>query len=423
VNDRFRAANVIARRDFVATVYSKTFVLFLVGPLVIMAISFLFGSMSGKMAREEFRVRVAVVGEAGDFKAISAARDRLNLGSGRGQLPELVHTEPDYNIELQTKELLASRNERIVAVLTGGLARPRLVGAISETGNIRKQMELILDEVRQERALAGSGIKMPRTKVEMAQVAESGGTLAATRAVTAQIGQLLLFMLTVFLATMLLSNLVEEKSNKVIEILAAAVSVDAIFIGKLAAMLAVSIVGIALWASAGVMGLLIWPPQGGLPEPAVGWPIFAILVVLYYSTNYLLLGALFLGIGSQAASVREVQTLSMPVTVGQMLIFFFALFAVGPFNSPIGIAAAVFPLSSPLAMVARAAQTPELWPHLLALVWQAVWVWLMIAFGAMLFRRNVLKTGSRSRRIGRFGRKAAPVSPAEPAPVAPTARS
>ena len=43
---------------------------------------------------------------------------------------------------------------------------------------------------------------------------------------------------------MLLSQLIEEKSNKVIEILAAAVPIDSIFLGKLFAMLAMSLVGI-----------------------------------------------------------------------------------------------------------------------------------------------------------------------------------
>jgi ABC-2 type transport system permease protein len=207
-------------------------------------------------------------------------------------------------------------------------------------------------------------------------------------------GQLLLFMLTVLLAGMLLSNLIEEKSNKVIEVLAASAPVDAIFMGKLFAMLAVSLVGITVWAAGAILGLSLFPTGESLPEPAVGWPLFVILVILYYSANYLLLGALFLGIGSQASSVREVQTLSMPVTVGQILVFMFASFAVGPFNSFLGIAAAVFPFSSPLAMIARAAQTQELWTHLVALAWQAAWVWLTIKFGARLFRSNVMKSGS-----------------------------
>ena len=40
---------------------------------------------------------------------------------------------------------------------------------------------------------------------------------------------------------MLLSQLIEEKSNKIIEVLAAAVPIDAIFLGKLFAMLAASV--------------------------------------------------------------------------------------------------------------------------------------------------------------------------------------
>ena len=46
------------------------------------------------------------------------------------------------------------------------------------------------------------------------------------------------FFITLMLSTVLLSNLVEEKSNKVIEVLAAAIPLDAVFLGKMLAMLA-----------------------------------------------------------------------------------------------------------------------------------------------------------------------------------------
>ena len=125
----------------------------------------------------------------------------------------------------------------------------------------------------------------------------------------------------------------------------------------------------------------------------MGWPAFLLLVFVYFAANYLLLGALFLGIGSQANSLREVQTLSMPVTMAQLLIFLFAQFAAGAIDSPLGIAAAVFPFSSPLTMIARAAQDGAIWPHLAAIAWQALWVWLTVQLGATLFRRNVMKSG------------------------------
>ena len=69
-----------------------------------------------------------------------------------------------------------------------------------------------------------------------------------------------------------------------------------------------------------------------LPDvaPAVGWPIWIVLVLLYFTTNFLLLGALFLGIGAQASNIREIQTISMPVTMLQLLLFFLVVTVAAP---------------------------------------------------------------------------------------------
>jgi ABC-2 type transport system permease protein len=111
--------------------------------------------------------------------------------------------------------------------------------------------------------------------------------------------------------------------------------------------------------------------------------------------NYLLIGAIMLTIGAQASTAREVQVLAMPATFGQLLVFGLATTAVGAPDSARGIAAAIFPLSSPMAMLARAAQEPQWWPHLIAILWQALWVGLILRAAAQLFRRTVLKSGPR----------------------------
>jgi ABC-2 type transport system permease protein len=212
--------------------------------------------------------------------------------------------------------------------------------------------------------------------------------------VTAQAGQLLLFLLTMLLAGMVLSNLVEEKANKIIEVLAASIPMDALFLGKLFAMLAVSMVGIAVWASGyGVMVLVGARSIPLLATPAVGWPAFLGLGFAYFAMAYLLLGSMFLAIGGMANTVREVQTLSMPATMLQLIVFFFASFALARPGSTIELVAQVFPISSPYAMLAYAAEHPGLMPHALALGWQATCVALMVRGGALLFRRSVMKSG------------------------------
>ncbi|MDP8994444.1 MAG: ABC transporter permease, partial [Pseudomonadota bacterium] len=134
-----------------------------------------------------------------------------------------------------------------------------------------------------------------------------------------------------------------------------------------------------------------------LPQvsPAVGWPAFLLLLLLYYAANYMLLGALFLGIGGQASNIREIQTLSMPVTFLQLMVLLLAMNAVGQSGGLWMWVAFLFPFSSPLSMVALAAQSETLWPHLLALVWQAMWVVIIIRLSSRLFRRTVLKSGAR----------------------------
>jgi ABC-2 type transport system permease protein len=49
-----------------------------------------------------------------------------------------------------------------------------------------------------------------------------------------------------------------------------------------------------------------------------------------------------------------------------------------------------------MTMLARGAEQPEIWPHLVAIVWQALWVALILRIGSRLFRKTVLKSGPRS---------------------------
>ncbi len=393
----FEAAWVIARRDFVATVYSRSFILFLLVPLVIFGAAFFAGRAANLNEAAGGRPAVALIADSQTVSAIREARDRLALGSSERFFPRLEAVAPAENVEVQARRLLADDEAGYSAVLAGSLERPVLIGPTKIDASIGRPLQLVLDETRRTLALQSAGIELPSAPLERVVTAQAAGNLQMIRRDIAQSGQALIFMVTVLLATLLLSNLAEEKTNKVIEVLAASVPLDAVFLGKLVAMLGISLVGLALWGGMLALAYLfvqVLQDWVTLPQvaPAVGWPVFILLVLIYYATNYMLLGALFLGIGGQASNIREIQTLSMPVTLLQVFVFLLAMNAVGSSTGLMTWVAYILPFSSPLAMVAHAAQNDALWPHALALVWQALWIVIIIRLSSRLFRRTVLKS-------------------------------
>jgi ABC-2 type transport system permease protein len=386
----FRSAFVIARRDFTATVFSKTFLLFLLGPLFPVLMGVIFGVIGGASMSQAERPVVAVVASDADFRALAEARKRLDDAVSSVTMLELRHVRPQPDAAAPRARLLVSDSPPVVAVLEGGLDQPRLIGGVEAEGTTIRYLRFLINNARHDRD--GS---VGNVEIQLSKAKRSPGSLAPARAFTARVGQTVLFLLTILLSGMLLSQLIDEKANKIIEVLAAAVPIDAIFLGKLFAMLAMSLLGIAVWSAAGAATIAMLTEEGlsSLPAPAVGWPAFLALAVAYFMMSYLLLGSVFLGIGGHASTAREVQTLSMPVTMAQVVVFALAATAVGVGDSPRALAVAIFPLSSPFVMIARAAEQPQLWPHLVAIVWQALWVALILRVAARLFRRSVLKSG------------------------------
>lgn len=397
------AAFVIARRDFVAIVWSRTYLLFLFVPVVAMALGSLLGGVTGQADMRAQNPAVAVVADTETTAALMEARGRLALAMGENFVPRLERIAPHEDPRAQALALLADPAGGYTAVFTGSLERPALTGPITLGGSLEQRMSLMLDDARRAIALDMAGARPPAQRLELVASERAAGSAQWGRHTLARLAQVLLFMLTLLLGTMLLSSLVEEKSNKVIEVLAAAVPLDAIFLGKLMGMLASTLVGLVIWGAIGVAAMRFSSDIGLFDVvPAVGWPVFGLLLLLYFATNYLLMGAVFLGIGGQATNVREVQTLSMPITFAQLGLFIGASMVVADGGGWITWAAVLFPLTSPMAMIALAAQDSALWLHPLALLWQLAWTILIIRIGARLFRRTVMKSGSRQSFLEEF---------------------
>jgi ABC-2 type transport system permease protein len=396
------AALVVARRDFTAILFSRSFIFFLLGPLFPVVVAGLAGGVGQKVQETTAPPQLGIVMQAADADAMVAAHDAM-AGRMAGSLPDFIVVKrlaPGEDFD--PAAALRSQSGNLAAITSGTPRAPVLIGPPERIAAWSGPISMVAAQ-----ALGRAPKAYP--EVRLIDTVTSKADQRTDHVKTAQSGQMLLFLLTMLLAGMVLSNLVEEKANKIIEVLAAAIPMDALFLGKLFAMLGVSLVGVTVWGTAvGLFTLVAGNAFADLTEPAVGWPLFFALGVLYFSMAYLLLGSIYLAIGSMASTVREVQTLSMPATMLQLLVFFIASYAMTQPGSPTELAAVLFPLSSPYAMLARAAQDGALWPHAAALAWQVLFVAIFVRTGARLFRTRVMKSGvagSKTPRRGVFGRR------------------
>ncbi|WP_242098078.1 MULTISPECIES: ABC transporter permease [unclassified Sphingomonas] len=395
VSRTLRQTLTIARRDFIATVFTPIFLLFLFAPVIMGS----FGAIGGLGAASVAdggpeRSRIVAIVPVPLARPIAEVDTRLRgVFRPDEQPPGLTTLAPAANAAAQAHAAFRARDYDAAAVLYGPLDRPHILyGARGDRA--AEYLVTLAQATLAAQRLGGALPVVTPVRIPVVRAAPTRGG----RHQSAFFAVFGIFFLTLFLAGQVVGTMAEERNNKVIEILAAAVPLESVFLGKLLGMFGVAVLFVAFWATVvGQIGMLMPPSiHGALGElrPAVGTPVFTGLFIVYFTMAYLLLGSVFLAVGAQATTPREIQMLSLPITILQVAMFALASAAVHAPGSWVATLAETFPLSSPFAMAGHAANAPGLWPHAAAIAWQALWVAIFIAIGARMFRRGVLQSGS-----------------------------
>jgi ABC-2 type transport system permease protein len=389
-----RQTLTIARRDFIATVFTPVFLIFLFIPIIMGS----FGAVGGLGAAAAGdggadRSRIVAILPAADAHAFAEADKRLRIVFRQGEAPpDLSTLAPARDPVAQARGAFSAKDYDAGAVLFGPLNAPHILYSPRGTRAADYLATLAGATLAAQRLGADAPQVHPvRIAIERQAPSQAGHTQSAFFATFG------IFFLTLFLAGQVVGTMAEERNNKVIEVLAAAVPLESVFLGKLLGMFGAAVVFVAFWTTllTGVGRLMPPAIAQGLAElsPAVG-PAFPLLFFAYFTMAYLLLGAVFLGVGAQASTPREIQMLSLPITVLQVGMFGLSAAAASHPGSRLALAAELFPLSSPFAMAAHAANQAGIAPHFAALAWQLLWVTIFIVVGARAFRRGVLQSGS-----------------------------
>ncbi|RME73498.1 MAG: hypothetical protein D6776_06985 [Planctomycetota bacterium] len=197
---------------------------------------------------------------------------------------------------------------------------------------------------------------------------------------------------------MLLTNTIEEKSNRIIEVLLSSVSPLELMAGKIVGIALAGLTVVGSWVVFVILGAKLLPHFiEGVPQIDLGLiagdPVLLGSFVTYFLLGFLFYSALMAAIGSVCNTLKEAQNLLQPITILLML----PLLAMVPIaQDPNGTLARVLsylPPFTPFVMMNRAAGPPSAFEYAatLALLLASTAVALWAA--AKIFRVGILMTG------------------------------
>ncbi len=159
---------------------------------------------------------------------------------------------------------------------------------------------------------------------------------------------MMLLMMSVFTSGQyLLTSTVEEKGNRVMEVLLSAVSPTQLMTGKIVGYMGVGLLILGLYGSLGVAGLIAFAVTGLVQ------PIQLVYLVIFFMISYFLVASMMAAIGAAVNDMREAQTLMSPVMILLMLPWMTWFLIQRAPNSPLAVALSFIPGPNPFVMMIR----------------------------------------------------------------------
>ena len=203
----------------------------------------------------------------------------------------------------------------------------------------------------------------------------------------------LMFMVIMVGAAPAMQGIVEEKSQRIAEVLLGSVTPFQLMAGKLLGVIGVSMTMAAVYLVGGYVVADRYDMAGIFTPSLLVW--FAIFLVL----ALLMFGSLYIAVGAAAGNIKDTQMLLMPITFMALL----PLFALGPImqdpNGKIAVACSFFPFATPMMLVARQSVPPgvPLWQMVAGIVLVLATTLACVWSAGRIFRIGILMQGKGAR--------------------------
>ncbi|MCS7082703.1 MAG: ABC transporter permease [Bacteroidetes bacterium] len=417
---------IILLREYTVRVRSRGFLVgTLLGPLGLLLI-LVVPVLVTLWTQDTSRRRLAVLDATGRLGPELVSRDTARYyvsHEPESALREAVRSGRVDGYLLLPPDVLQGGRAHLYTRGGGGLAfRERLEADVSEVVRLERLRQAGLDT---------SVIRLARERVplETHRITETG-VERDQGLILAGLGYVLGFLIYVMMliyGALVMRGVIEEKTNRIIEVLASSARPFEIMMGKVLGIGAVGLTQILIWILLG-MGILVglgpfWAalmsvfgantgqeatalPVGLAPS---GIPASLLMAfVFYFLAGYFLYATLFAAIGSAVDQESDAQNLQWPITLPIIVPIFFITNVIADPDGVLAVVLSLVPFFAPILMVVRlAATTVPLWQVGLSVLLLALAFWAGVWISARIYRVGILIYGKKPtlREILRWARQ------------------
>ena len=213
---------------------------------------------------------------------------------------------------------------------------------------------------------------------------------------------MILYITLVVYGVMTMRSVLEEKTSRIIEILASSIKPFHLLSGKILGVAGVGLTQYLIWGCTAALVSTYGSAVGSAFRPEAAPPnihlptSFLVYPLIFFLAGYFLYASLYAAVGSMVSSEEDMQQVQLPVTLA--LVACFVLYPViqrAP-NSPLAVALTMIPFFSPILMVFRiTVQTPPFWQIALSLAICLATTVGVIQVSAKIYRVGILMYGKR----------------------------
>lgn len=403
-----RRLATVARREYLERVRTKAFVLStFLGPVLVVA--FLLGPTMLMERQRGKPLRVSVVDATGSVRAAveRALVRREGAGGPRFVVVPLSAASAEEARAEARREVSGGRLDGFLYLGPDTLRTAQAeyygknVSNVVDLSNLRDAA----DEALVEKRLADAGLDAARLraltrKLDLRKIRVTATGEREDRGQSFLLAMMLLSMLYTTVAmwgAAIMNGVIEEKSNRVVEVIVSSIPTSDLFAGKLLGVGGAGLTQFLVWALtlAGIGAYGAVAAGGGMALPELS-PLLLVSFVVYFLLGYFLYGALYAAVGASVNTQQEAQSLAFPVMMPLILGFVFFPVVLGSPDSPLSVTLSLVPFFTPMLMFLRiSVVTPPTWQIALSLGLTLAAVVAVTWFASRVYRVGILMYGKR----------------------------